>query len=401
MIMIFINGIENAEQRTRQSDSVLPNEDFDDRTKAWLLMVESGKVDEEQLRKITPKSVFIAPLLSSRSGKCKEGYRHDHLGNCVKVIQIDPNAQLQALLAKLNAMYAEKKVEEEEEERLPEISNEPLHFSLPISEVDTTPKEDVKELNVTSVEDTPEVIPVPLPMVSYNETENNTYEASGFGALNNTDVFEGSGFGNSDNGSGFGSGSAPIEDTTQIIDFMSDEFDYTDSTEMSTTEIPTESYQSVTNVPDDSNFTKKNETSVKSSNTIRFPNDDIERTRVDESIPQEYIRFPDEQPPSVQQTPNWNSNYPISAIPREQFWWLPENWKVDERQHKPTLVKFWSRLPLIHDNSYVKDSVEEFRKTFVASQPHTDIFRPSSRIGGENFQNRQPGIYRRGRFYGS
>lgn len=230
LMMILISGIDNTEQKNTHSETILKQEELYDRTKAWLLMVESGKVDEEQLRKITPKSVFIAPLLAGRTGKCKEGYRPDHLGQCVKVIKVekvDPYGQLEALLKRLSAMYAESK--KEEDERVPLMSNGPLHFSLPISNSDTTPKD---EAGNSTTKDVPEMIPVPMPMRSpdhANETVED--ESSGFGAVNKSETLEGSGF----EGSGFGSGDAKMEDMTSSIGLISDEFEYTETTEMSTT----------------------------------------------------------------------------------------------------------------------------------------------------------------------
>lgn len=213
---ILISSIESTEHRSRHSETFLSREELDDRTKAWLLMVESGKVDEEQLRKITPKSVFISPFLSGRSGKCKEGYRHNHLGECVEVIKVDPNVQLELLLQRLSAMHAENIPQDEEERIPPEMSNGPLHFSIPISISDTTPKDNIRN-------DIPEMIPVPLPMLS-NSSKNATNktqevsESSGFGALESVDGIEGSGFESSGKFPLKGFATACINTTTEVRD---------------------------------------------------------------------------------------------------------------------------------------------------------------------------------------
>lgn len=230
MTIIFINGIENTKQKVKHLDSVWKEDEIDAKTKAWLLMVESGKVDEEELRRITPKSIFIAPLLTSRTEKCQEGYRFDHLGQCVKVIKAEPKFELELLLKKLSAIYAEKNnfeelqeekvVEEEEDEgyddenisdKFSESSSGPLQFSIPILNED---EKDVKpmseEINTESSPPPPpptlnetvfvpenplELIPVPLPIIMLNRTmeknDNRTedLEFSGAGPLNDTEPF--------------------------------------------------------------------------------------------------------------------------------------------------------------------------------------------------------------------
>jgi hypothetical protein len=78
---------------------------------AWLLVDPEKlkpQVDEEKKRRITPKSVFIAPAFSGTSHlpECAEGYRPDSMGRCVKLVQLNHAAQLDFLLQRLNAMYA-------------------------------------------------------------------------------------------------------------------------------------------------------------------------------------------------------------------------------------------------------------------------------------------------------
>ncbi|XP_050432807.1 mucin-2-like isoform X2 [Adelges cooleyi] len=52
-------------------------------------------------RRITPKSVFVAPSFN----KCSDGYRPDSMGRCVKVVKLNPTAQWDFLLKQLNSMY--------------------------------------------------------------------------------------------------------------------------------------------------------------------------------------------------------------------------------------------------------------------------------------------------------
>lgn len=52
-------------------------------------------------RRITPKSVFVAPSFN----KCSDGYRPDTMGRCVKVVKLNQQAQWDFLLKQLNSMY--------------------------------------------------------------------------------------------------------------------------------------------------------------------------------------------------------------------------------------------------------------------------------------------------------
>lgn len=52
-------------------------------------------------RRITPKSVFVAPSFN----KCSDGYRPDTMGRCVKVVKINQAAQWDFLLKQINSMY--------------------------------------------------------------------------------------------------------------------------------------------------------------------------------------------------------------------------------------------------------------------------------------------------------
>lgn len=74
---------------------------------AWLLVdtqtgSQPGMDSATLLRRITPKSVFIAPALPA----CADGYRADTMNRCVKSVNIDENAHFSFLLQRLNALYA-------------------------------------------------------------------------------------------------------------------------------------------------------------------------------------------------------------------------------------------------------------------------------------------------------
>lgn len=72
----------------------------------WLLN-ENEEVPSQQSsplsRRITPKSVFIAPAFD----RCSDGYRLDEMGNCVKVVRVDSNLQWKLILERLKVMSAQ------------------------------------------------------------------------------------------------------------------------------------------------------------------------------------------------------------------------------------------------------------------------------------------------------
>ena len=103
---------------------------------SWLLVDPEDqshvheKEDPPKPRRITPKSVFIAPAFSGSSPlpDCAEGYKADSMGRCVKLVQLNHPAQLNFLLQRLNAMYSTQ-----DTNHGPEDSNSgPLHFTLPL-----------------------------------------------------------------------------------------------------------------------------------------------------------------------------------------------------------------------------------------------------------------------------
>ncbi|CAG2055858.1 unnamed protein product, partial [Timema podura] len=89
-------------------------------------------------RRITPKSVFVAPPLRTGAGHCVEGHRPDGSGRCVKVLRVDQAAQLDFLLSRLNAMYADN----EPQKQTSSSSSGPLQVSIPIAETQGPPVDD-------------------------------------------------------------------------------------------------------------------------------------------------------------------------------------------------------------------------------------------------------------------
>lgn len=99
---------------------------------AWLL-VDSQNHPSETDRRITPKSVFIAPKLGQNNGSlpdCADGYRSDPMGRCIKFVKVDEAAHLDFLLERLNAMYATKSSDEGADDEVKPTSG-PLQVNIP------------------------------------------------------------------------------------------------------------------------------------------------------------------------------------------------------------------------------------------------------------------------------
>ncbi|KAJ9586964.1 hypothetical protein L9F63_019455, partial [Diploptera punctata] len=107
---------------------------------SWLLAdSDDPKItfEEESLktRKITPKSVFIAPAFSgsSPSPDCPLGYKADANGKCIKLVQLNRPAQLDFLLQRLNAMYSTlPTIENDENDESSDSDSGPLHITIPL-----------------------------------------------------------------------------------------------------------------------------------------------------------------------------------------------------------------------------------------------------------------------------
>ncbi|XP_058798930.1 mucin-2-like [Phymastichus coffea] len=98
---------------------------------AWLLVESKGGISSALdssniLRRITPKSIFIAPELIS----CPAGYSTDGKGTCrPDPISIDEDAQKQFILKRLNALYGKFG----NNKKKPEPPPGPLQINIPIS----------------------------------------------------------------------------------------------------------------------------------------------------------------------------------------------------------------------------------------------------------------------------
>lgn len=88
----------------------------------WVILDEAEPGTSILLRRITPKSVFVAPTFS-----CSEGYRQDALGRCIKHVKVNQAEQWKFYLDRLNSMYAPAS-----NNKKPQKEAGPFHISLPI-----------------------------------------------------------------------------------------------------------------------------------------------------------------------------------------------------------------------------------------------------------------------------
>lgn len=101
---------------------------------AWLLIDESQNKQQDSTlkRRITPKSVFIAPTFSPESlPECSEGYQSDPMGRCIKIIMLNKELHLDFLLQQLNQKFGGMEDYEYEDE----ATSGPLNINIPLNAV--------------------------------------------------------------------------------------------------------------------------------------------------------------------------------------------------------------------------------------------------------------------------
>lgn len=96
---------------------------------AWVMVEQAGAqpgADSSAtlLRRIMPKSIFIAPQLQA----CSDGYVADEMNRCVKNVDIDEIAHFSFLLHRLNNMYGNSKTNPPSNGQ----SNGPLQLNIPL-----------------------------------------------------------------------------------------------------------------------------------------------------------------------------------------------------------------------------------------------------------------------------
>ncbi|XP_029170389.1 uncharacterized protein LOC114940076 [Nylanderia fulva] len=124
---------------------------------AWLLVdaqngFQHGVDSATLLRRITPKSVFIAPALPA----CAEGYRADTMGRCVKSVNIDAQSHMYFLLERLNAMYGNPQAFAKNDQKK---STGPLQLNIPLILSDPKPASTKVEPEETFSMNNPVVVP--------------------------------------------------------------------------------------------------------------------------------------------------------------------------------------------------------------------------------------------------
>lgn len=133
---------------------------------AWLLLdpqnaqsgAQSSALDSASLlRRITPKSVFIAPQLQA----CAEGYQADAMGRCVKNVNINQEEHLNFLLQQLNAMYG---------------NSQPAD-ALPLSQPSDSSQQSHQASNSSSIASGPLQLSIPLFPSSSSSNESKDQQA--------------------------------------------------------------------------------------------------------------------------------------------------------------------------------------------------------------------------------
>ncbi|EFN64936.1 hypothetical protein EAG_15296 [Camponotus floridanus] len=118
----------SAPTAKRKSEDIGSLDDFT--WQAWIMVdaqndFQHGMDSATFLRRITPKSVFIAPPALPA---CPENYHADSMGRCVKSVRINENAQHNFLLQRLNAKYAMEAANNSEQKK----STGPLQLNIPL-----------------------------------------------------------------------------------------------------------------------------------------------------------------------------------------------------------------------------------------------------------------------------
>ncbi|XP_060522061.1 uncharacterized protein LOC132699404 [Cylas formicarius] len=110
---------------------------------AWLLVDDQNQNRQEggdvlPKKKITPKSVFVAPTFSPENlPPCADGYSSDNMGRCIKIIKLDEDRHLEFLVNKINDKFGSVDYEEDIEiEEIDIPKDGPIQFSIPLSEDD-------------------------------------------------------------------------------------------------------------------------------------------------------------------------------------------------------------------------------------------------------------------------
>lgn len=124
---------------------------------AWLLVDENQSQtrhsafnsDGTLRRRITPKSVFIAPTFSPDAlPACADGYSSDSMGRCIKIIKLDEDAHYDFILSKLEDKFGSFDYEDDEDDTMEPIvqtSQGPLQLNIPFNVDRDEPKDEYRD----------------------------------------------------------------------------------------------------------------------------------------------------------------------------------------------------------------------------------------------------------------
>lgn len=264
---------------------------------AWLLVHESPQQSPLMLRRITPKSVFLAPTFTS----CSEGYRQDSMGRCVKVVKLNQQAQWDFFLQKLNSMYAEPPKKD---------ASTSLRFPIPIDEdpasTTTTTADPTTAATTEEPTETQFLIVVAnttMPMETTAETT--TTE----GATTSTQVTE---------------ETVPVSTMRTTLAMESTTTTTGGSTGVETSTLPT---SMKCEDCEEAGETVVTESYAPPKNTVRFPEFPDPRKRPSSSS---YVRFPESYPSSVVSSYWWPHSWD-----RSQVVWQPPHHNSRPSSYRP------------------------------------------------------------------
>lgn len=140
---------------------------------------------------------------------------------------------------------------------------------------------------------------------------------------------------------------------------------------------------------------QRHQQAVGSNSRIRFPSRDDDQIAAASSN-NGVVRFPGSVSNRVTHHVNripdiFPKKTPDSTTQRPPFWWLPSGWEVDQTGQKPMLLRFWSRMPLVRDQSLTTASLSNTNNRWRPSPsggstaPSSVSPRGNSRSPSENF----------------
>lgn len=67
-----------------------------------------------------------------------------------------------------------------------------------------------------------------------------------------------------------------------------------------------------------------------------------------------------------------------TTTPKPPFWWLPNNWEIDQSGQKPILLRFWERMPLVRDPSMMQRSSSRSTRRENSRSPSENLYKEIS-----------------------